>query len=122
MGRAERRRAEKAEKKSKTAVFNFTQDQLDAAIEKGVRERLNEIGKEAKEDAINTALALTLTIPMKVMMEHYWQNTYMKHLPEFAEHMLDVYEKWQNGEIDLNEEKDKIWEFAGLKIVEDKDE
>jgi hypothetical protein len=121
MGRAERRRAQKEEKKANTASYNYTQAQLDAAIEKRVGERLIEIRKNAKEDAINTALALTLTIPMKVLMEHYWQNTYMKHLPEFADHMLTVYEKWQDGEIDLREEQDKIWEFAGLKIVEDKE-
>ena len=116
MNSAEKRRLLKKDKKTNTVTYNLTQAQLDAAIEKGVRSKLNEMKDKVTEDAVNTAMALTLVLPMKVLMEHYWQNNYIKNLPEFADYLVEYYEKWQNDELDILEMKKEIWEFAGVRI------
>ena len=120
MNRAEKRRLLKKDKKTNTVTYNLTQAQLDAAIEKGVRSKLNEMKDKVTEDAVNTAMALTLVLPMKVLMEHYWQNTYLKNLPEFADYLVNYYEKWQNDELDIYKMKEELWEYAGVRIEEDK--
>lgn len=53
------------------------------------------------EDAINTAMTLLLVLPMEVLMDHYWKKTYAKKIPEFTELVLQYYERWQNGELDI---------------------
>ena len=120
MNRAEKRRLLKKDKKTNTVTYNLTQAQLDAAIERGVRDKLNEMKSRVTEDAVNTAMALTLVLPMKVLMEHYWQNTYLKNLPEFADYLVNYYEKWQNDELDIYKMKEELWEYAGVRIEEDK--
>ena len=56
MGRAERRRAQKLEQKAKTATYNLTKAQLDAAVREQVGKELERIKQEATDDAINTAM------------------------------------------------------------------
>ena len=48
MNRAEMRRAARNDKKSKTATYNFTQEQLDAVIHERIGEKMDELKKEAK--------------------------------------------------------------------------
>lgn len=56
MGRAERRRAQKLEQKAKTATYNLTKAQLDAAVREQVGKELERIKQEAMDDAVNTAM------------------------------------------------------------------
>lgn len=63
MGRAERRRAQKLEQKAKTATYNLTKAQLDAAVREQVGKELERIKQEATDDAVNTAMVLLLTLP-----------------------------------------------------------
>lgn len=39
-------------------------------------------------------------VPMEVLMDHYWEKSYTKKIPEFIE-----YERWKNGELDMDEMK-----------------
>ena len=32
-------------------------------------------------------------------MNYYWTKTDAKRIPEFTEHVLEYYEKWQNDEL-----------------------
>lgn len=118
MGRAENRRAAKAEKKAKTATYNLTKAQLDAMIREGIRDKLNELKEEATNDAINTAMILLLTLPLEVLMDHYWQKSYRKRIPEFTEYVLEYYERWQNGELDMDKLKEDLWEYGGVRLEE----
>lgn len=117
MGRAERRRLEK-QKGKQVKTYNLTRSQLHNAVRKVTEEDLKRIKQEAMEDAINTAMALLLVLPMEVLMDHYWKKTYAKKIPEFTELVLQYYELWQNGELDMDEMKKDLWEYGGVRLEE----
>ena len=85
MGRAERRRAQKCEQKAKTATYNLTRAQLDALVREKISGELDRVKQEATNDAINQAMILLLTLPLEVLMDHYWPKSYAKRIPEFTE-------------------------------------
>ena len=118
MGRAERRRLEREKSKQKTAIYNLTKEQLDKLVEDQIKDRLKVIKKQAMEDAITTAMTLLLVLPMEVLMDHYWKKTYAKKIPEFTELVLQYYECWQNGELDMDEMKKDLWEYGGVRLEE----
>lgn len=118
MGRAEIRRAMRAEKKAKTATYNLTQAQLDAMIREKIQDKLDDLKEEATSDAVNTAMILLLTLPLEVLMDHYWQKSYRKRIPEFTERVLEYYERWQNGELDMDKLKEDLWEYGGVRLQE----
>lgn len=105
MSRAERRRAQKCEQKAKTATYNLTRAQLDALVREKISGELDRVKQEATNDAINQAMILLLTLPLEVLMDHYWPKSYAKRIPEFTEHVLEYYEKWQNDELDMDKLK-----------------
>ena len=113
MGRAERRRLEKQRGKQ-VKTYNLTRSQLHNAVRQVTAEDLKRIKQEAMEDAINTAMTLLLVLPMEVLMDHYWKKTYAKKIPEFTELVLQYYERWQNGELDMDEMKKDLWEYGGV--------
>lgn len=118
MGRAERRRAQKNEQKAKTATYNLTKDQLDAVVREKIGDELARIKQEATEEAVNTAMDLLLTLPLEVLMDYYWKKSYAKRIPEFTNHVLEYYEMWQNGELDMDELKEDLWKYGGVKLME----
>lgn len=77
-----------------------------------------EVKQEATDDAVNTAMVLLLTLPLEVLMDHYWTKTYAKRIPRFTELVLEYYERWQNGELDMDKLKEDLWEYGGVKLVE----
>ena len=118
MNRAERRRLERESVKAKTATYNLTKDQLDAMVRDGIGQELKRIKQEATDEAINTAMILLLTLPLEVLMDHYWKKSYAKRIPKFTELVLDYYTRWQNGEIDIEDLKADLWEYAGIRLEE----
>lgn len=118
MGRAERRRAQKSEQKAKTATYNLTKAQLDAMVRERISDELDRIKQEAMDDAINTAMVLLLTLPLEVLMDHYWKKSYAKRNPEFTDHVLEYYGKWQDGELDMDKLKEDLWEYGGVRLEE----
>ena len=56
MSRAERRRAQKCEQKSKTATYNLTKAQLDALVREKISGELDRVKQEATNDAIRSSL------------------------------------------------------------------
>lgn len=118
MDRAERRRAQKNEQKAKTATYNLTKDQLDAVVREKIGDELARIKQEATEEAVNTAMVLLLTLPLEVLMDYYWKKSYAKRIPEFTNHVLEYYEMWQNGELDMDKLKEDLWKYGGVKLME----
>lgn len=116
MNRAGKRRAEKEKRKRETSTYNLTKAQIDREIEKSIGKKLEEI----KMESTDAAMILTLTIPIKVLVEYYWQNLSYEELKEetgiFAERMVDYYEAWQDGKIDILKLKDDLWNLTGIKI------
>ena len=116
MNRAGKRRAEKEKRKRETSTYNLTKAQIDREIEKSIGKKLEEI----KMESTDAAMVLTLTIPIKVLVEYYWKDLSCEELKEktsiFAERMVDYYESWQNGEIDILKLKNELWDLTGIKI------
>ena len=119
MGRAAYRRAMKEQQKLQDTTYTLTKSQLDAMIKDKIQGQLEIIKKEATEEAVNKAMVLMLTLPLEVLMDHYWPKSYDKRLPGFIEHVLDYYSKWQDGELDMDKLREDLWEFGGIKLVAD---
>ena len=118
MGRAEIRRAMKNEKNAKTATYNLTKAQLDAMVREKIGEELERVKQEAMDNAVNTAMVLLLTLPLEVLMDHYWKKSYAKRIPEFTAHVLEYYEMWQNDELDMDKLKEDLWEYGHVRLEE----
>lgn len=122
MSRAEKRRAQKNEQKAKTVTYNLTKGQLDAMIREGIEQEIVGIKQEAVEEAVNIAMVLLLTLPLEVLKNHYWIKSYAKRLPEFTNYVLDYYERWQNGDLDIDQLREDLWEYGGVKLMESEEE
>jgi SpoVK/Ycf46/Vps4 family AAA+-type ATPase len=118
MGRAERRRLEKNGQKEKTATYNLTKSQLDAIVREKIGDEIAQMKKDATEEAVNTAMILLLTLPLEVLMDHYWTKSYAKKIPEFTNYVLQYYEQWQNGDLDMDELKEDLWKYGGVRLEE----
>lgn len=120
MNRAEIRRLEREKIKEKTRTYNLTKAQLDALVRERVLSELNDIKakikKEATEDAVNTAMVLMLTLPLKVLMDDYWSGEQLEQIPEFTDKVIEYYEKWQNGELDIDKLREDLWNYAGVRL------
>lgn len=120
MTRAEKRRLEKeTQKKIKTPTYQFTREQIDARISEEVNKRIKEIEEQVTDEVTNEVMILLLTLPMEVLMDHYWQDCYAEKIPEFTEHLLDYYERWQNDELDMEEMQKDLWEYGGVKLMQE---
>lgn len=108
MNRQQRRAMERRDQKEKTKTYNMTPEGLKARDEK------------VTNDAINQALVLLLTLPLEVLMDHYWPKSYGKRIPEFTNHVLEYYERWQNGELDMDKLKEDLWVYGGVRLEADK--
>lgn len=117
MNRQQRRANERKEIKTKT--YNFTEAQLQEYVKKAIEVELKNHHEEMMNDAVNTALALLLTLPLEVLMDYYWPKTYAKKIPEFTQHVLDYYAAWQNDELDMEELKKDLWEYGGVRLGEE---
>ena len=120
MNRAEIRRLEREKIKEKTRTYNLTKAQLDALVRERVLSELNDIKakikKEATEDAVNTAMVLMLTLPLKVLMDDYWSGEQLEQFPAFTDKVIEYYEKWQHGELDIDKLREDLWNYAGVRL------
>ena len=113
MNRADRR---KAGKKDKVATYNYTQEQLDAIIRSRVQAQVETIKKQASKDAIEVAFTLMLAIPLTVLSDRYWIMSAKKRLPKFLDEVLKVYNRWDRGLLSMEELRDNLWNYGGIKI------
>lgn len=118
MNRAERRRKERDERTSREATYHVTKAQIEALAMEIMKEKIEKTKEEATADAVNTAMTLLLTLPMEVLMDHFWPKSYAKRIPKFTELVLSYYRKWQDGELDMDKMRADLWEFGGVKLVE----
>ena len=116
MGRAEVRRAEREKRKSETVTYNLTRAQLDAFVQEQIGYKIKEAKEEATSEAINQAIALLLTLPLEVLMDHYWPKSYAKRLPGFVDKVIEYYEMWQDGKLDMDKMKEDLWQYGGVRL------
>ena len=119
MNRAERRRAEREAKKTKSNPNPnkfILPDNLDKALKRGIEKELQRVREEARDEAIGIAMVLLLTLPLEVLMDHYWKKSYAQRIPKFTELVLEYYRRWQDGEIDIEYLKKDLWEYGGVRL------
>lgn len=119
MGRAELRRAAREKRKSEV-TYNLTRAQLDAFVQEQIGHRIKEAKEEATSEAINQAIALLLTLPLEVLMDHYWPKSYEKRLPGFVDKVIEYYEMWQDGKLDMDKMKEDLWQYGGVRLEPEK--
>lgn len=118
MNRSERR---KAGKKDKVATYNYTKEQLEAVIKAGVKAEVEKIRKEARDEAVDTAFTLMLAIPLEVLIgDGYWEKSAKRRLPKFLEDVLSVYDSWNKGVLTIEELREDLWNYGGIKLQDPK--
>lgn len=120
MNRQQRRAAERKEQKARTKTYNLTEAQLQAYIREGVEAELKDRDERVFNEAINQAMVLLLTLPLEVLMDYYWPKSYEKRIPEFTNHVLEYYERWQNGELDMDKLKEDLWVYGHVRLEAEK--
>lgn len=116
MNRQQRRATERKEQKAKVKTYNLTEAQLQAYVRQAIEKELKNNHEEVMNESINTAMILLLTLPLEVLMDHYWPKSYRKRIPEFTKYVLEYYERWQNGELDMDELKEDLWRYGGVRL------
>lgn len=116
MTRAEMRRSKKEQEKAQTATYNFTQAQLDALIQEKIGAKLEQSKQEIYEQTVNTTLALLLGLPMKVLVDDYWKKSYRQRIPVFVDKVLEYYDQWQDGKLDISKLNKELWDIAGIRL------
>lgn len=118
MSRAERRRAEKSS--GKKAVYMVTEEQLDIMIQERMEKQWDRLKQEAFDEASVEILSVLFCLPMEVLMTDFWPKAYSKNIPKFTKSLMELYVKYQNGELDMDELKEKLWTYGGIRLtVED---
>ena len=116
MNRQQRRATERKEQKAKVKTYNLTEAQLQAYVRQAIEKELKNNNEEIMNESTNTAMILLLTLPLEVLMDHYWPKSYAKKIPEFTNYVLEYYERWQNGELDMDKLKEDLWEYGGVRL------
>lgn len=116
MTRAEIRRSKREQEKAQTATYNFTQAQLDALIQEKIGAKLEQSKQEIYEQTVNTTLALLLGLPMKVLIDDYWKKSYRQRIPGFVDKILEYYDQWQDGKLDISKLNKELWDIAGIRL------
>lgn len=92
----------KEPKKEKTPTYNLTWEQI------------QQMKKDAAKEAVGTVIELTLGIPAMVLKDKYGFGK--KRLPEALDHMVDLYESYEQGYLTLQDIRKTLWEEGGYKI------
>ena len=114
MNRAQRR---KSGVTGKEPTYCFTKYQIKAMVDEAVERELAKEREEIERKAEDRATAIMFTLPMEVLIDHFWPKSYTKQIPKFANLLTEYYEKLSNGELDLLEMIDDLWKYAGIKLV-----
>lgn len=123
MNRQQKRQADRKANKEKTKTYNLTKHQLKGFAQKEVAEEMQKYRELIEVEAISKAMVLFLTIPMEVLMDHYWPRSYQKKIPEFTSYVLEYYSKWENGELDMEKLQEDLWTYGGVRFeYHDKEE
>lgn len=115
MSRAERRRAEKSI--GKKPVYMVTEEQLDIMIHERMEKEWQQLKQQIADDTTNEILSVLFTLPMDVLIDDFWPKAYYKKIPEFTQKLLAKYNAYQNGEVDMEALKEKLWTYGGVKLI-----
>lgn len=117
MNRQQRRSRERESKK-----YAMNKSDVSKTVRKVAEKELRQAYQDGMEEGINQAMMLLLTLPLEVLMDYYWPKSYAKRIPEFTNHVLEYFEKWQNGELEMDKLKEDLWEYGGVRLEVKNDE
>lgn len=120
MNRQQRRASHFVNTKAKEKTYTFTKKELQLYINQAVEKELKNHDEKITINAINEAMILLLTLPLEVLMDHYWKKSYQRKIPEFTNYVLEYYKKWQDGEIDMNKLKEDLWKYGNVRLEVEK--
>lgn len=126
--RAELRRNEKETTKKKTATYIYTEEQLEQKLEEmagekireKVKEEVDKIRQEVTDEVETEVMSKLLILPMEVLKDHYWPKSYPQMLHKFIDYILEYYDKWEDGELDMEQMKEDLWKYAGIRLEHEK--
>lgn len=74
--------------------------------------------KEIEKNVIDSTMTLLFVLPIKVLMDQYWADDPQmpEKVKEFTEIMLEYYEKWRDDELTMDEMKQDLWEYGGIRF------
>lgn len=49
-------------------------------------------------------------------MDHYWPKSYRERLPGFVDKVLEYHGRWEDGELDMDELKEDLWKYGGIRL------
>lgn len=101
--------AKKKTTKPEESTFTMTKAQFDEVVEARVKVETERIARRVSE--------LILALPAEVLRKHFWKKSYKNKLPEFTDLMCDYYQKWSNGEIDLDRLVEELEDDAKITIL-----
>lgn len=96
---------------------NLTRYDIDHYVRKSINREIDGAYQDGFDDGVNQAMILLLTIPLEVLINFYWGSDRRK-IEKFTEHVLDYYEKWQDGKLDMEKLKYDLWEYGGIRLEE----
>ena len=100
MNRSERRKYKKMGLPTpKEPVFNLKQKDID----------------EIRSDALKEAFVLMLAIPVKVMHDEFGWGM-KSRLPKLGEAIIEEYERFDNGDMTIEEYQDLVFQYCGMKF------
>ena len=73
-----------------------------------------------RQEAIDTAMVLLLSIPIKVMHDKYGWGM-RKRLPELSDALIDEYQAFVEGDMTLEEYRELVYKYCGVKFQENKE-
>ena len=92
----------KPKKKKKTAVYNFTLEQIE------------ELKRKTVKDAVKTLIELTLGLPVMVLHDkHGWGKVRNER---FVDEVMKLYSAYEEGYLTLEDVRDALQEEAGVRI------
>ena len=95
-------------------------EQLEQRIRKEEQQKAKQIVLEQTKGLAEQILTMMLVIPTNVLVAYYWQKSAKKRIPKFVEDCMSLYEAFTNGTVKMSEMVALTEEYAGVKLVQDK--
>lgn len=77
---------------------------------------IRKIKEEARMTATDSLIGAMMAIPLKVIHDHYHWNDGL--LQQFANYVIDEYQEFSDGNVELDEYQKMVTELTGVEFVQ----
>lgn len=122
MNRTQRRMATKKAMKEihKTKRYGASEEDIKAIANETYKESFIKMREEVTEEARIDFMLGALALPMLVLMDHFWKNSYKQKIPKFTELLLEYFQDWENGLITSEKMAEDLWNYGGVRLERNK--